>query len=125
MTSRSEALSKFQVPKSARLLSATQLPLYALISRARKNGGGHMGSGLCPILPPRPTGSITGYGATQFNCIAEPIPLKRKRKKSKSNSARLVGLSAIGQCLKDQYDALASPVPPHLAALVEQLKTQK
>jgi hypothetical protein len=35
MTSRSEALSKFQVPKSARLLSATQLPLYALISRAR------------------------------------------------------------------------------------------
>jgi hypothetical protein len=50
---------------------------------------------------------------------------QKKRKKSKSNSARLVGLSAIGQCLKDQYDALASPVPPHLAALVEQLKTQK
>jgi hypothetical protein len=50
---------------------------------------------------------------------------QKKRKKSKSNSARLVGLSAIGQCLKDQYDALASPVPPHLAALFEQLKTQK
>jgi hypothetical protein len=49
------------------------------------------------------------------------------QKKGKSNPApqRLVGLSAIGQCLKDQYDALASPVPPHLAALVEQLKTQK
>ena len=41
-----------------------------------------MGSGLCPILPPRPTGSITGYGATQFNCIAEPIPLKRKERKA-------------------------------------------
>src|SRR6266511_2423150 len=79
MTSRSEAPSKFQVPKSAGLLSATRLPLYALISRARKNGGGgHMESGPCPILPPRPTGSITGYGATQFNCIAESIPLKRK-----------------------------------------------
>jgi hypothetical protein len=25
-------------------------------------------------------------------------------------------LSAIGQCLKDQYDALATPVPPQLAA---------
>jgi hypothetical protein len=47
--------------------------------------------------------------------------------KSKCNSARdrLVGLSAIGQCLKDQYDALASPMPRHLAALVEQLETQR
>ena len=38
---------------------------------------------------------------------------------------RRVGLSAIGQCLKDQYDALASPIPRHLAALVEQLETQR
>jgi hypothetical protein len=45
----------------------------------------------------------------------------------KFNSARdrRVGLSAIGQCLKDQYDALASPMPRHLAALVEQLETQR
>jgi hypothetical protein len=35
------------------------------------------------------------------------------------------GLTAIGQCLKDQYDALASPVPPHLAALVKQLERQE
>jgi hypothetical protein len=43
------------------------------------------------------------------------------------NSARdrRVGLSAIGQCLKDQYDAVASPMPRHLAALVEQLETQR
>ena len=34
-------------------------------------------------------------------------------------------LSAIGQCLKDQHDALASPIPPHIAALVKQLETQK
>jgi hypothetical protein len=38
---------------------------------------------------------------------------------------RRVGLSAIGQCLKDQYDALATPIPPHLAALVKQLETQE
>lgn len=42
---------------------------------------------------------------------------------SRFNSARerRVGLSAIGQCLKDQYDALATPIPSHLAALVKQL----
>jgi hypothetical protein len=48
---------------------------------------------------------------------------------SKVNCARdrRVGLLAIGQCLKDQYDALASPMPlpRHLAALVEQLEMQK
>jgi hypothetical protein len=57
--------------------------------------------------------------AVQLYCGIHPA-----QKKSKSNPApqRPVGLSAIGQCLKDQYDALASPLPPHLAALVEQLK---
>jgi hypothetical protein len=34
---------------------------------------------------------------------------------------RRVGMLAIGKCLKDQYDALATPAPPHLAALVKQL----
>jgi hypothetical protein len=38
---------------------------------------------------------------------------------------RRVGMLAVGKILKDQYDALASPMPPHLAALVEQIKTQK
>lgn len=37
---------------------------------------------------------------------------------------RRVGLAAIGQCLKDQYDALAPPMPPHLEALVNQLERQ-
>jgi hypothetical protein len=46
---------------------------------------------------------------------------------SKLNSARdrRVGLLAIGQCLKDQYDAFAAPIPPHIAALVRQLETRK
>jgi hypothetical protein len=49
------------------------------------------------------------------------------RSQSKINSARdrRVGLLAVGQCLKEQYDALATPVPPQLAALVRQLETQK
>jgi hypothetical protein len=38
---------------------------------------------------------------------------------------RSVGMLAIGKCLKDQYDALATPTPPHLAALVKKLKTQE
>jgi hypothetical protein len=35
---------------------------------------------------------------------------------------RRVGLTAIGQCLKEQYDAAMTPVPAHLSALVEQLQ---
>ena len=38
---------------------------------------------------------------------------------------RRISLSAIGRCLKDQYDALASPIPPHLAALVKRLGMQR
>jgi hypothetical protein len=37
----------------------------------------------------------------------------------KSGRDRRVGLSAIGQCRKDQYGALTSPIAPHLAALVQ------
>ena len=37
---------------------------------------------------------------------------------------RSVWLS-LGHCLRAQYDALAAPVPPHIAALVEQFDTQK
>jgi transposase InsO family protein len=44
---------------------------------------------------------------------------------SQSSRDRRIGLSAIGQCLKDQYDALAIPIPPHLAKLVKQLETQE
>jgi hypothetical protein len=43
---------------------------------------------------------------------------------SRVNSARdrRVALAAIGRSLKDQYDAVATPVPARLSALVEQLK---
>jgi hypothetical protein len=35
---------------------------------------------------------------------------------------RRIGMLVIGKSLRDQYDALASPAPPHLAALVKKLK---
>jgi hypothetical protein len=35
---------------------------------------------------------------------------------------RRAGLTAVGQCLKEQYDAAMTPVPAHLSALVEHLK---
>ena len=59
--------------------------------------------------------------AIQASCGIHPA-----RNKSKFNPGhdKLVGLSVIGQCLKDHYDTLAPPMPPHLAALVQQIKTQ-
>jgi hypothetical protein len=46
------------------------------------------------------------------------------RPQSNVNPARdrRAALMVIGRLLKDQYNALATPVPPHLAALVEKLK---
>jgi hypothetical protein len=38
---------------------------------------------------------------------------------------RGVWLLAIGDSLKAQYDALATPLPPHIAALVAQLEMKK
>jgi len=59
--------------------------------------------------------------AIQFYCESHPA-----RNNSKFNPARdrLLGLSAIGQCLKDQYDALAPPISSELTALVKRLETQ-
>jgi hypothetical protein len=51
--------------------------------------------------------------------------LSQSQSKVSSPRDRRVGLLAVGQCLKDQYDALATPMPRHLAALVEQLEMQK
>ena len=57
--------------------------------------------------------------AIRASCGTHPAQNKSKLDPARD---RLVGLSAIGQSLKDHYDALAPPIPPHLAALVEQLK---
>ena len=34
-------------------------------------------------------------------------------------------LLSLGHCLRAHYDALSAPVPPHIAALVQQLDRQK
>jgi hypothetical protein len=36
-----------------------------------------------------------------------------------------VALTAIGRSLKDKYDVLATPIPPHLTALVKQLERRR
>jgi hypothetical protein len=54
----------------------------------------------------------------------EPHPSQRQSTFNPVRDRR-VWLSAIGQSLKDQYDALSTPIPPHLAVLVKQLETQE
>jgi hypothetical protein len=53
--------------------------------------------------------------------------IRRQTRPAQSNvnlaRDRSVWLTAIGQSLKDQYDVLATPVPRHIAALVEQFDT--
>ena len=71
--------------------------------------------------------------ATDFS-PAELCPAPHANRRSRANGApqgklipapdRSVGLS-IGHYLRVQYDALAPPVPPHIATLVAQLETQK
>jgi len=53
------------------------------------------------------------------------IPVSGTQGKLNPARDRSVSLSAIGHCLKDQYDALAPPIPPHLAALLKQLETRE
>jgi hypothetical protein len=48
----------------------------------------------------------------------------QKQNKGPARDKRAV-ISAIGQCLKDQYDGLATPMSPRLAALVRQLELEK
>jgi hypothetical protein len=55
-----------------------------------------------------------------YSCGRHPSQAKLKS----ARDSRVV-LSAIGQCLKNQYDAFAAPTPPQLALLVKQLETQK
>ena len=55
-----------------------------------------------------------GRDAFQLYCGTHPP-------ETDSSPSLLVGLSAIGEGLKARYHALASPVPPHLGALVNQV----
>jgi hypothetical protein len=66
--------------------------------------------------------ATTTQTADSIDCYgAYPSQSESKRKPPWD---RRVMLSAIGECLKHRY-ALATPVPPQLAALVKQLEAQK
>jgi hypothetical protein len=54
----------------------------------------------------------------------QPLVNRPPRNRATFVGDRSVWLS-LGHCLRAQYDALAAPVPPRIAALVEQLDTQK
>jgi len=57
--------------------------------------------------------------------VGRSQPNTPPRRARVSVHGRGVWLSAIGDSLKAQYDALATPIPPHIAALVEQLEMKK
>ncbi len=50
-------------------------------------------------------------------------PAQDRPHRSRVSGAPHSKLFPIGNCLRAQYDALAPPMPPHIAALVEQLET--
>jgi hypothetical protein len=56
----------------------------------------------------------TGRHAVQLYCGTHPP-------ETETSPALLVGLSAIGEGLKARYDAIASPVPSHLSAVLERM----
>src|SRR5262249_14687322 len=79
------------------------------------------------------TSSLRVYPISDF-IPAERWSAPRAARRSRVNGApqrKLLSardgnvLLSIGHCLKAQYDALAPPIPPHMAALVEQLERQR
>ncbi len=84
------------------------------------------------VSPGRPVASSTANDDSAISFVDTCVgPPHRSRSNRLSQSKAVlawdssVWLSAIGQCLRAQYDALAAPIPPHMAELVEQLETKK
>jgi hypothetical protein len=92
----------------------TEHRLWEFVSR--RGGGGELGGAAMPRLAA--TADRIDYWIRRR---VVPCPVHSKVNPS---FERFVGLTAIAQSLRDQYDALAPPMPGHLAALVEQLKTE-
>jgi hypothetical protein len=81
---------------------------------------------ICSVMKSRPLGACPPAGLLGPSAC-DQLLLRNPSFASQGQFRcdRRFGLLAIGQCLKDQYDAFATPIPPHLAALVKQLETQK
>jgi hypothetical protein len=60
-----------------------------------------------------------------FHYCDRTHPSERKLSPTRNRNVGFFAIGQIGRCLKDQYHALATPIPPHLAALVKQLKAQE
>jgi len=114
-----------QMHTSPPRLSETRPTVHAFIFwRGMKEAG----RGERPMRNPAAIDYWIRRHAIQVSCGPHPAcgtdPAQHQRMFNPARD-RMVGLSAIGQSLKDHYDALAPPMPTHLAALVEQLKMQK
>ena len=78
---------------------------------------------------PQPAGRQKPF--PPFSRVSAPHAVGRSRMQAPSRNGlvlarnRSVWLSAIGKSLKGEYDAAATPLPGHLAALVNQLETQE
>ena len=59
------------------------------------------------------------------NAATGSHPCQNKLSPALDGRVGLFALGHIGRRLRDQYDAVASPIPLHLTALVRQLKTQQ
>ena len=68
---------------------------------------------------------VPPFSSTSASHTADqPLVNRPPRNRAAFVGDRSVWLS-LGHCLRAHYDALAAPVPPRIAALVEQLDTQK
>jgi hypothetical protein len=82
-------------------------------------GGETRGERPCPTFSPMLTGSN--------DWIPQPILqycYGTHHSQFLPRGGRRIGMLAIGKTLRDRYDAVAAPVPPQLASLVERLKTE-
>jgi hypothetical protein len=57
--------------------------------------------------------------------VMRPRQVSLSKKRAVRNPNRAAWLWTIGNTLKAEYDAVATPLPSSLAALVEQLEMQK
>jgi hypothetical protein len=76
-----------------------------------------------PAEGQKPFPPFSGVSASHY---ANQSPVNRRpRNRQVLVRERCAWLSAIGNSLRAGYDAAAAPVPPHIAALIDQLDTQK
>jgi hypothetical protein len=74
---------------------------------------------------PQPTGRQKPFAPFSRVSALHAVGRSRMQAPPRNGLVRSVWLSAIGNSLKAEYAATATPLPRHLAALVKQLDTEK